>query len=158
MAELSPSHLQKGLQAALGLSPRDYVRLRRAERFKSEVRSGRSVTDALYEAGYGSGSRLYSDASARLGMTPGAYKRGGAGETVRFSTAASKLGRLLVATTERGLCAVQLGESDAGSKPRCGRTTRAPSCSGTTACCSPRSLRSWPISTGTSPASTCRST
>ena len=114
VAELSPSHLQKVFQAALGLSPRDYVRLRRAERFKSEVRSGRSVTDALYEAGYGSGSRLYSDASARLGMTPGAYKRGGAGETVRFSTAASKLGRLLVATTERGLCAVQLGESDAG--------------------------------------------
>jgi AraC family transcriptional regulator of adaptative response/methylated-DNA-[protein]-cysteine methyltransferase len=70
------------------------------------------VTDALYEAGYGSGSRLYSDASARLGMTPGAYKRGGAGESVRFSTAASKLGRLLVASTERGLCAVQLGGSD----------------------------------------------
>ena len=112
VAGLSPSHLQKAFKAALGLSPRDYVRLRRAERFKSEVRSGRSVTDALYEAGYGSGSRLYSDANARLGMTPGAYKRGGAGETVRFSTAASKLGRLLVASTERGLCAVQLGESD----------------------------------------------
>ena len=112
VAGLSPSHLQKAFKAALGLSPRDYVRLRRAERFKSEVRSGRSVTDALYEAGYGSGSRLYSDANARLGMTPGAYKRGGAGETVRFSMAASKLGRLLVASTERGLCAVQLGESD----------------------------------------------
>jgi len=112
VAGLSASHLQKAFKAALGLSPRDYVRLRRAERFKSEVRAGRSVTDALYEAGYGSGSRLYSDANARLGMTPGAYKRGGAGETVRFSTAASKLGRLLVASTERGLCAVQLGESD----------------------------------------------
>jgi AraC family transcriptional regulator of adaptative response/methylated-DNA-[protein]-cysteine methyltransferase len=113
VAGLSPSHLQKAWKAALGLSPRDYVRLRRAERFKTEVRSGRSVTDALYEAGYGSGSRLYSDANAHLGMTPGAYKRGGAGETVRFSTAASRLGRLLVAATERGLCAVQLGESDA---------------------------------------------
>jgi AraC family transcriptional regulator of adaptative response/methylated-DNA-[protein]-cysteine methyltransferase len=113
VAGLSPSHLQKAWKAALGLSPRDYVRLRRAERFKAEVRSGRSVTDALYEAGYGSGSRLYSDASARLGMTPGAYKRGGAGETVRFSTAVSKLGRVLVASTARGLCAVQLGDSDA---------------------------------------------
>ncbi len=113
VAGLSPSHLQKAFKAALGLSPRDYLRLRRAERFKTEVRAGRSVTDALYEAGYGSGSRLYSDADARLGMTPGAYKRGGAGETVRFSTAACKLGRLLVASTERGLCAVQLGESDA---------------------------------------------
>ncbi len=113
VAGLSPSHLQKAFKAALGLSPRDYVRLRRAERFKLEVRAGRSVTDALYEAGYGSGSRLYSDANARLGMTPGAYKRGGAGETVRFSTAACRLGRLLVASTERGLCAVQLAESDA---------------------------------------------
>jgi AraC family transcriptional regulator of adaptative response/methylated-DNA-[protein]-cysteine methyltransferase len=113
VAGLSPSHLQKAFKAALGLSPRDYVRLRRAERFKTEVRAGRSVTDALYEAGYGSGSRLYSDANARLGMTPGAYKRGGAGETVRFSTAACTLGRLLVASTERGLCAVQLGGSDA---------------------------------------------
>jgi len=113
VAGLSPSHLQKAFKAALGLSPRDYVRLRRAERFKAEVRKGRSVTDALYEAGYGSGSRLYSDARARLGMTPGSYKRGGAGESVRFSTAACHLGRLLVASTERGLCAVQLGESDA---------------------------------------------
>ncbi len=113
VAGLSPSHLQKAWKAALGLSPRDYVRLRRAERFKAEVRGGRSVTDALYEAGYGSGSRLYSDARERLGMTPGAYKRGGAGETVRFATAGSPLGRLLVASTERGLCAVQLGESDA---------------------------------------------
>lgn len=113
VAGLSPGHLQRAFKAALGVSPRDYVRLRRAERFKTEVRAGRSVTDALYEAGYSSGSRLYSDANARLGMTPGAYKRGGAGETVRFSTAASKLGRLLVASTDRGLCAVQLGESDA---------------------------------------------
>ena len=113
VAELSPSHLQKAFKAALGLSPRDYVRLRRAESFKAEVRSGRSVTDALYEAGYGSGSRLYSDANARLGMTPGAYKRGGEGQTVRYSTAACPLGRLLVASTERGLCAVQLGESEA---------------------------------------------
>ena len=113
VAGLSPSHLQKAWKAALGLSPRDYVRLRRSERFKAQVRAGRSVTDALYEAGYGSGSRLYSDASERLGMTPGAYKRGGAGESVRFSTASSPFGRLLAASTERGLCAVQLGESDA---------------------------------------------
>lgn len=113
VAGLSPSHLQRAFKAALGVSPRDYLRLRRAERFKAEVRAGRSVTDALYAAGYSSGSRLYADASARLGMTPGAYKRGGAGESVRFSTAASKLGRLLVASTDRGLCAVQLGDSDA---------------------------------------------
>ena len=112
VAGLSPNHLQRAFKAALGLSPRDYVRARRAERFKAGVREGRSVTDALYEAGYGSGSRLYEDAGARLGMTPGAYRRGGAGQVVRYTIAASPLGRLLVAQTERGVCAVQLGGSD----------------------------------------------
>jgi AraC family transcriptional regulator of adaptative response/methylated-DNA-[protein]-cysteine methyltransferase len=112
VAELSPSHLQRAFKSALGLSPRDYVRARRAERFKAGVRQGRSVTDALYEAGYGSGSRLYADAGARLGMTPGAYRRGGAGQAVRYAIAASPLGRLLVAETDRGVCAVQIGESD----------------------------------------------
>lgn len=114
VAGLSPAHLQRTFKARLGLSPRDYLRARRAERFKSEVRGGRSVTDALYEAGYGSGSRLYEAADARLGMTPGAYKRGGQGAQLRFTTAASSLGRVLVASTERGICAVQLGDSDAG--------------------------------------------
>jgi AraC family transcriptional regulator of adaptative response/methylated-DNA-[protein]-cysteine methyltransferase len=114
VARLSPTHLQRSFKAALGVSPRDYVRLRRAERFKAEVRAGRSVTDALYEAGYGSGSRLYEDADARLGMTPGAVKRGGLGQVVSYTTAPSKLGRLLVASTPRGLCAVQIGDTDAG--------------------------------------------
>jgi AraC family transcriptional regulator of adaptative response/methylated-DNA-[protein]-cysteine methyltransferase len=112
VAGWSPSHLQRTFKATLGLSPRDYVRFRRAERFKSAVRGGRSVTDALYEVGYGSGSRLYEDAASRLGMTPGAYKRGAAGQLIRYTTAASPLGRLLVASTERGVCAVQIGESD----------------------------------------------
>jgi AraC family transcriptional regulator of adaptative response/methylated-DNA-[protein]-cysteine methyltransferase len=113
VAGLSPTHLQRAFKAALGLSPRDYVRARRAERFKAEVRSGRSVTDALYEAGYGSGSRLYEDAAKRLGMTPGAYRRGGEGQLIRYTTAASPLGRLLVASTERGVCAVQIAHDDA---------------------------------------------
>ena len=112
VAELSPAHLQRTFKSALGLSPRDYVRARRAERFKTEVRGGRTVTDALYEAGYGSGSRLYEDAGARLGMTPGAFRRGGEGQLIRYTTAASPLGRILVAATERGVCAVQVGESD----------------------------------------------
>ncbi|HVQ28837.1 MAG TPA: bifunctional DNA-binding transcriptional regulator/O6-methylguanine-DNA methyltransferase Ada [Vicinamibacteria bacterium] len=112
VAGLSPAHLQRTFKAQLGLSPREYLRARRAERFKSEVRQGRSVTDALYEAGYGSGSRLYEGADARLGMTPGAYKRGGKGAKVRFTTADSSLGRVLVAATDRGICAVQLGDSD----------------------------------------------
>ena len=112
VAGLSPTHLQRSFKAALGLSPREYVKAMRTERFKSEVRAGRSVTDALYEAGYGSGSRLYEDAADRLGMTPGAYKRGGAGQVIRYTTAASALGRLLVAATDRGVCAVQIADSD----------------------------------------------
>jgi AraC family transcriptional regulator of adaptative response/methylated-DNA-[protein]-cysteine methyltransferase len=112
IAGLSATHLQRVFKATLGLSPRDYLRARRADRFKDEVRRGRTVTDALYEAGYGSGSRLYEDADARLGMTPGSVKRGGAGQLIRYTTAASSLGRLLVASTERGVCAVQIGDTD----------------------------------------------
>lgn len=111
-ARLSPAHLQKSFKAALGLSPRDYVRARRAERFKAEVRGGRSVTDALYHAGYGSGSRLYESAPKRLGMTPGAYRNGGRGQRIGYTTAESRYGRLLLAATARGVCAVQLGDSD----------------------------------------------
>ena len=105
-----PPALLQGRARALA---REYVKAMRTERFKSEVRAGRSVTDALYEAGYGSGSRLYEDAADRLGMTPGAYKRGGAGQLIRYTTTASVLGRLLVAATERGVCAVQIADSDA---------------------------------------------
>lgn len=112
VAGLSPAHLQRTFKARLGLSPRDYVRARRAARFKTEVRRGRTVTDALYEAGYSSGSRLYENAYAHIGMTPGAYRRGGEGVRVAYTIAESALGRLLVASTERGVCAVQLGDAD----------------------------------------------
>jgi AraC family transcriptional regulator, regulatory protein of adaptative response / methylated-DNA-[protein]-cysteine methyltransferase len=112
VAGLSPAHLQRSFKARLGLSPREYVRARRAERFKSEVRKGRSVTDALYDAGYSSGSRLYEHAYAQLGMTPGAYRRGGHGVEIRYSIAKSPYGRLLVGATAKGVCAVQLGDSE----------------------------------------------
>jgi AraC family transcriptional regulator, regulatory protein of adaptative response / methylated-DNA-[protein]-cysteine methyltransferase len=112
VAGLSPAHLQRTFKARLGLSPRDYLRARRAQRFKTEVRKGRSVTDALYEAGYSSGSRLYENAYAHMGMTPGAYRRGGAGARIAYTTAESALGRLLVAATKRGVCSVQLGDGD----------------------------------------------
>jgi AraC family transcriptional regulator of adaptative response/methylated-DNA-[protein]-cysteine methyltransferase len=115
VAGLSPAHLQRSFKARLGLSPRDYVRARRAERFKSEVRKGRSVTEALYDAGYSSGSRLYENAYAQLGMTPGAYRRGGQGVEIRYSIApSSAYGRLLVGSTAKGVCAVQLGDSESG--------------------------------------------
>jgi AraC family transcriptional regulator of adaptative response/methylated-DNA-[protein]-cysteine methyltransferase len=115
VAGLSPAHLQRSFKARLGLSPRDYVRARRAERFKSEVRKGRSVTDALYDAGYSSGSRLYENAYAQLGMTPGAYRKGGKGVLIRYSIAPSaSYGQLLVGATVKGVCAVQLGDRESG--------------------------------------------
>ncbi len=110
---LSPSHLQRVFKRAMGVTPRAYAAARRAERFKAGVRAGDSVGAAGYAAGYGSSSRLYEAASAELGMTPAEYRRGGAGRQIHYTTAACPLGRLLVAATERGLCMVSLGDSDA---------------------------------------------
>ena len=109
---LSRDHLQRVFKAAFGLSPKEYHRAARAERFKVEVRRGPSVTAALYEAGFSSGSRLYEQAARTLGMTPAAYRRGGRGERIRFTITPSPIGRLLVAATDRGICAVQLGDDD----------------------------------------------
>jgi AraC family transcriptional regulator of adaptative response/methylated-DNA-[protein]-cysteine methyltransferase len=110
---LSPAHVQRTFKRATGVSPREYAESLRIERFKSRVKEGDSVTMATYEAGFGSSSRLYEKAATRLGMTPAAYRHGGRGMRIRFTTVASPLGRLLVAATERGLCAVTLGDEDA---------------------------------------------
>jgi AraC family transcriptional regulator of adaptative response/methylated-DNA-[protein]-cysteine methyltransferase len=83
------------------------------ERLRSELRGGRDVTGAMYDAGYGSSSRLYEQSDARLGMTPASYGARGAGATIAFTIAGSPLGRLLVAMTERGVCRVTLGDDDA---------------------------------------------
>ncbi len=113
VAAMSPHHLQRVFKRVLGVSPKEYAAARRAERLREHLRGGESVSRAGFEAGYGSGSRLYEQADARLGMTPAAYRGGGRGTRVRFATAATALGRLLVAATERGVCAVTLGDSDA---------------------------------------------
>lgn len=109
---VSPHHLQRTFKRLMGVTPRQYADARRLERFKSRLREGQGVTRALYEAGYGSSSRLYERAPRRLGMTPATYRRGGRHMRIAYSTAASPLGRLLVARTERGICAVSLAESD----------------------------------------------
>jgi AraC family transcriptional regulator of adaptative response/methylated-DNA-[protein]-cysteine methyltransferase len=110
---LSPHHLQRTFKRQVGLSPRRYVEARRLERLKERLREGDTVTRATFEAGYGSTSRLYEQADTNLGMTPGAYRRGGEGMRIHFTTTATPLGRLLVAATERGVCAVTLGDDDA---------------------------------------------
>jgi AraC family transcriptional regulator of adaptative response/methylated-DNA-[protein]-cysteine methyltransferase len=108
---VSPFHLQRLFKRATGLSPREYQSARRMQQVKLGLRKGDDVTTALYDAGFGSPSRLYERAGQQLGMTPGAYRRGGAGMTIRYAIVPSPLGRLLVAATARGLCAVRFGES-----------------------------------------------
>lgn len=105
----SPSHLQRVFTRVVGVSPRRYADARRQERLRRALRAGEPVTAALYEAGYGSGSRLYEGVGARLGMTPAVLRRGAPGVPVHYAVAKSRLGRLLVAVTPRGVCAVRLG-------------------------------------------------
>ena len=112
-AGLSPHHLQRTFTRLVGVSPKRYAAALRAERLKAELRAGATVSRATFEAGYGASSRAYSAADAHLGMAPAAYRRGGRGEQLRYATAASALGRVLVAATARGVCAVTLGDDDA---------------------------------------------
>lgn len=109
---MSPFHLQRVFKKLTGVSPRDYAESRRVERFKERLRYGASVTDALYDAGYGSSSRLYEHSAARLGMTPLKYRKGGEGMVIGYTITNCKLGRLLVAMTEEGICAVHIADDD----------------------------------------------
>jgi AraC family transcriptional regulator of adaptative response/methylated-DNA-[protein]-cysteine methyltransferase len=110
---LSPSHLQRRFRAAFGLSPAEYRAQKKLASLKRELRARGDVTRALYEAGYGSPSRVYEDGAARLGMLPGDYRRGGEGLEIRWTILATGLGQALVAATERGLCAIALGDDAA---------------------------------------------
>jgi AraC family transcriptional regulator of adaptative response/methylated-DNA-[protein]-cysteine methyltransferase len=107
---LSPFHAQRVFKRVAGVSPRQYAQARRLERFKVHLRDGRGVTAALYDAGYGSSSRAYERAPENMGMTPAVYSRGGAGMFIVYSIVDCALGRLLVATTDRGVCAIHLGD------------------------------------------------
>jgi AraC family transcriptional regulator of adaptative response/methylated-DNA-[protein]-cysteine methyltransferase len=112
-ASLSPFHLQRLFRRELGVSPHEYQQARRIDRLRSQLRRGETVSRATYEAGFGSPSRVYEQAAPRLGMTPAVYRRGGQGLNIRFAIVGSPLGRLLVATSASGVCAVSLGDSDA---------------------------------------------
>jgi AraC family transcriptional regulator of adaptative response/methylated-DNA-[protein]-cysteine methyltransferase len=109
--DVSPYQLHRAFKDVYGLTPKQYTESQRLSRFKESVRNSKTVTDALYEAGYGSSSRLYEKSSARLGMTPASYRKGGKGARIRYSIRPSRLGLLLTAATDRGLCAVRFGES-----------------------------------------------
>jgi AraC family transcriptional regulator of adaptative response/methylated-DNA-[protein]-cysteine methyltransferase len=109
---LSPSHLQRAFRKRFGVSPAEYVQSLKLKNLKSALRSAPRVTDAIYDAGYGSGSRVYEKTGQLLGMTPATYRRGAAGVALRYTTLKIPLGRLLVAATERGICSVALGDDD----------------------------------------------
>jgi AraC family transcriptional regulator of adaptative response/methylated-DNA-[protein]-cysteine methyltransferase len=109
---MSPHHLQKLFKRVMSITPRQYAEVCRVNRLRDRLRKGDTVTTALYDAGYGSSSRLYEQAPARLGMTPATYRRGGSGMDIKYTIASSPLGRVLVASTEKGVCAVTLGDSD----------------------------------------------
>jgi len=109
---VSPRHLLRTFKDALGVTPRQYADARRMAAFKGRLRGGDSVTGAMYDAGFGSSSRLYEDVQGRLGMTPATYRKGGRGMAIAYTVTRSPLGRLLVAATERGVAAVSLGDSE----------------------------------------------
>jgi AraC family transcriptional regulator, regulatory protein of adaptative response / methylated-DNA-[protein]-cysteine methyltransferase len=112
-AGMSPHQLERAFRRAMGITPRQYADARRMRRLKSRLKKGDNVTTALYEAGYGSSSRLYERAPSHLGMTPAAYGRGGQGMEIHYVIVNSPWGRLLAGATSRGISAVYLGESDA---------------------------------------------
>ena len=112
-AGMSTHQLERAFRATIGITPRQYADAQRMRRLKSRLKKGDNVTTALYEAGYGSSSRLYERAPSHLGMTPAAYRRGGEGMHIDYTIVDSPLGRLLVGATDRGISALYLGESDA---------------------------------------------
>jgi len=111
--ELSPFHVQRAFTRVVGLSPKAYQDAKRMERFTASLKRGETVTDATYEAGFGSSSRLYARVNEDLSMTPSAFRSGGMGVTLRYTTVPTAAGRMLVAVTERGIAAVSLGDTEA---------------------------------------------
>jgi AraC family transcriptional regulator of adaptative response/methylated-DNA-[protein]-cysteine methyltransferase len=108
----SPFHLQRRFKAALGITPREYAESCRLRLLKRNLQAGDNVTRAMYDAGYGSSSRLYEKTASQLGMTPDKYRRGAIAATIRYAIADSPLGRMLIAATDRGVCAIQFARSD----------------------------------------------
>ena len=112
-AGVSPGRLRRAFRRLMGITPRGYAEQVRLRRLKRRLRKEKDVTTAMYEAGYGSSSRLYERSNHQLGMTPATYGHGGRGMEIRYTVAPSPIGRILVAGTTRGVCAVYMGRSDA---------------------------------------------
>ncbi len=111
-AHLSPAHLQRVFKRITGLTPRQYADACRMGRVKSRLRERHTVMESMLDAGFGSTSRLYERAASQMGMTPAEYRNGGVRTRIRWTVTACPLGRLLLAATDRGVCAVKLGDED----------------------------------------------
>lgn len=109
---LSPAHLQRRFTAVMGCSPKAWQRACRERLLKERLRDGEDIAGAIYGAGYGSGSRVYESAGARLGMTPGQYAQGGRGVAISVAVSACPFGNVLIAASDRGICAVNLGADE----------------------------------------------
>ena len=107
---LSPYHFHRVFKTITGVTPKAYTAEMRARRAADKLRTAETVTEAIYDAGFNSSSRFYESTAARLGMTPGAVRRGGAGAAIRFAVGQASLGAVLVAATNKGVCAILLGD------------------------------------------------
>jgi AraC family transcriptional regulator, regulatory protein of adaptative response / methylated-DNA-[protein]-cysteine methyltransferase len=110
---VSPYHFQRVFKRVMGITPRQYAQAYRLGQLKQQLKEGEQVTTALYNAGYGSSSRLYEQTPAQLGMTPSAYRQGGKNMRIGYTIVDCPLGRLLIAATAKGICAICLGDEDA---------------------------------------------
>lgn len=110
--DLSATHLQKLFKEIIGVSPKKFAEIKRLEKFKTELKNGNDITSAMYEVGFGSSSRLYENVSEKLGMTPKVYAKGGKNMKINYTITDCDLGKLLVARTEKGVCAVTFGDDE----------------------------------------------
>lgn len=112
-SQLSVFHLQRSFKAIVGVSPKQYLEAVRLKKLKSSLKTSKDVTEAVYDAGYGSSSRVYERADTRLGMTPRQYREGGRNVVITHVTVPTPVGRMMIGATDRGLCFVQFGDSQA---------------------------------------------
>ena len=115
---LSPYHFHRLFKAIVGVTPRDYAAAKRTGKLQHELAAGTPVAEAIYGAGYGSSSRLYENSRATLGMTPGSFRAGAAGQIIRWGIAETPLGRLIVAATDAGICMIEFGADEAELEAR----------------------------------------
>jgi AraC family transcriptional regulator of adaptative response/methylated-DNA-[protein]-cysteine methyltransferase len=109
---LSPFHFQRSFKAVVGLSPKEFHEAQRVHNLKAGLKSGASVTAAIYDAGFGSSSRVYEKVDTRLGMTPQQYRQGGRGIAISHAAAQTPLGLVMIGATDRGICFIQFGDDE----------------------------------------------